>query len=402
MSARKPSLFHRDVFLSTVFTFLLIGLLGFVVINTKYLSPIYNALKDFEYTDLYYSQYKSKQVEFSDEIVLVNIGDADRSGIAEILEFIHSKRPKAIGLDVCFLEKRDSTSDAALKDAIRGPIVLANQLNYATKTSAGAAKNGAQLYVERTHPYFEVMAEGYGNFVGGEGETVRYFQPATKVRGDTMLSFVSQLLKLADLSAYRQLTERDGRAEIINYSQQKFVTLQPSQIGGDTRLEGLLTDKYVIVGYLGSESGAGSLEDLHLTPLNKSFGGHAIPDMYGPEIHAHILSMALNRTYVDTLSKPVSWILAFVITLLHMYVFLRDFVDNHMWFHLIAKVLQLVSFGLLFLAAVMIYHFGNLKIEPSLLLIAIVLSVDALYFLDGIMKWLYKKFNWHSYFIVEH
>lgn len=394
-------MFHRDALISTVFTFLLIGLLGLIAANTKYLSPIYNALKDFEYTDLYYSQYKAKQVAYNEDIVLVNIGDADREGIAAILTLVQSMNPKAVGVDVAFVERRDAENDSLLRNALPGDAVLASQLNY-THSASAKGKARRQLYEEKTHPYFEVRNEGYGNFVAEEGKTVRYFKPATVVQGDTVLSFVGQLLKGSNPAVYRAMMERKKETEIINYSDEKFVVLDPSYLVVNEHFDKLIAGKYVFVGYLGDGNGTGSMEDLHLTPLNKSFGGHSIPDMYGLEIHAHILNMALRGTYVNSLPRSLSWVLAFIITLLHMYIFLRDFVDNHMWFHLIAKVLQLTSFGLMFLLAIGIYHFGNLKIEPSLLLIAIVLSVDALYFLDGIMKWLYKKFHWQSYFIVEH
>lgn len=400
MSPRRSRLFHRDALIATVFTFMLIGLLGMAAMHTKYLAPIYVALQDFEYTDLYYSQYKSKQVAYSEAIVLVNIGNEDRAGIAEILEVVQASGPRLIGLDVGFQNQQDSASDARLKQALQGPLVLASQFNYADNFSDAVA-SGTPLREERSHPYFEVGHQGYGNFVAPVGKTVRYFQPAVTVKGDTLLSFVAQVLKQTDKAAFRQMMERNSRGgpEIINYGEKKFIVLSAAQIREDASVRQLFTDKYVLMGYMGGESGVKCLEDLHLTPLNKSFGGHAIPDTYGIEIHAHILGMALEGKYINTMSKSFSWAVAFLITLLHMYVFLRDFVDNRLWYHIFAKVVQFVSFLLILFLSIAVFHFAHLKVEPSLLLAAILFSVDALYLLDGIMKWLYKKYKLPTYFI---
>lgn len=390
---RRHRLFHRDTWIAVVFTYALMAMLGLVFFNTKFLQPVYHALKDFQFTDMYYALYVRHQREADDDIVLVNIGREDRTGIARLLQTIRLAEPRIIGLDVAFPDLRDPHADTLLRDALTGSVPL-----------VGIAQAGQRLDKPLLHnaPFFGLSnREGYGNFGQDTAGTVRTFSPffVPSSQGDTMLSFTARLLRDGGYhDAWNALRQRRHRTEIIRYSGKVFPFLDPAQIReGHPALEAL-RDRIVLVGYLGPGGGRRDLEDVYLTPLNRSFGGHALPDKYGVEIHAQILDMMLHQRYVNRLPARISLAIGFGITLLHIYLYLWFFVRRHIWFHVVAKMSQLVSFGLIFLLALGIYHYFSLRIEPTPMLIAIVLSVDALYFLDAIMKTLHRRWGIATYF----
>jgi CHASE2 domain-containing sensor protein len=399
MACVGRSYFHRDALLSVLFTYMLLGFLGLIFFNTKYLNPIYQALYDFEFTDFYYTLFDEPSKTIDPDIVLVNIGNKDRKAIANMVGVLAEYHPSVIGLDVCFIEQKDLATDSILKAALHGstPLVLASQLMYLHDTTTVPE-------IQRTHPFFGVQRkEGYGSFLGQANRTVRYFQPYIQPKPDSLLyAFSTKMAKEHKPEAYAQLMQRGGRAEYINYRHTHFISIDADSVYvGHPGLE-IIKGKVVLMGYLGDEDKPDRLEDLHLTPFNKSFGGHSVPDMYGVEIHAHILKMIFSGKYVFEPDKWLLRLLAFLLTLLHIYPFLYYFVKKHIWFHIVAKSMQLLSSGIIFIICMYLFHYFDIRMEPAYLIYAVILSVDALYFLDGIAKYLHRKYALESYFMESH
>jgi CHASE2 domain-containing sensor protein len=409
MSGKKKKHVFRDVLISTIFTFLLILLLKLVFFNTHYLDPISNALSDFQFTDLYYSAIRSKSNAVNKDIVIVNIGDNSRAQIAEQLQIIESHGPKIIGLDVTFPQLKDSASDQALKEALHGnvPVVLASQFVYEAAGEEEAHGSHHETKAKRdiitSNPFFEVeKQEGFGSFLAEEGTTTRYYKPFSVAGEGRLHSFSAKIAEIADKDAYTDLETRKKDSEVIHYTDESFITLDANEITADNPQLDILRGKIVLMGYMGPQLGTKVFEDLHLTPLNKSYGGHSIPDTYGIEIHAHVLSMILQRDYIHEPGKFMLFIISFFVALLHMYLFAYFFVEKHFWFHLAAKTIQLLSFALMLLVSLLVYHYFHVKLEPALLLIAVLLGVDALYLVEALIKWMHRKFRLESYFISDH
>ena len=383
---------HLDVLVSTAITFIILGILSFIFFNTKFLNPIYNSLKDFQSTDLYFSQYKSKSTALNKDVILVNIGDADRQQIAASLAELVKYKPKVIGLDVCFPERGDYTSDSALKAVLNHKnIVLASQFHY--------ENNSKDPELVSTNDFFELSdQEGFGNFLGGSSSTVRYFAPFAELDTHRLMSFSTKILQIAYPEHFETLQSRKNKTEIINYRDENFLKIHIDDVIGNTQSTEFYEDKVILMGYMGDKSGRKVMEDLHVTPLNKSVSGVSVPDMYGVEIHAHSIAMMMNNEYINEVSYWLSVLIAVIICALHMYIFIFLFVKKHLWFHTLAKLIQLISFGLLFSLSIMVFHYFNLKIEPSLLLIGIIIAVDALYFAELLMMFLHKKFKVSTYF----
>jgi CHASE2 domain-containing sensor protein len=398
---RKNFLFCRDVLITGICTFGVIGMLSFVFINVKFLSPFYNALKDYELLDTYYNIRGRSNEGLSDkDIILVNIGDADRRKIAEKLEVIGSVRPKIIGLDVTFPTLKASAADSALKEVfsrLGDTLVLASQIDY-------LSEDGASYSVISSNPFFDVKErEGFGNFLVESKGTVRYAAPfVSDSAGVKKFSFTSRIVKSADSLAFSQLLKRGHASEVIRYSESSFIKLDLDSIYQGNPNLNLLRNKYVLVGYLGPVDGSYDLEDRHLTPLNASYGGRSVPDMYGLEIHAHILNMILKRGYIREVPQFLNGLIAFVVAIIHLVPFLYFFVKKHFWFHAIAKSVQLLSALMIYFIAILCFHYFHVKYEPSFTIVAVVISVDALYLSDGVMKWLSRRANIQSYFASEH
>jgi CHASE2 domain-containing sensor protein len=395
---RFNSAFHRDVFLATVFTFAGLFLLKLIFFNTHYLDPISRAIEDFQFTDLYYSKLQQHSAsDVNTDIVLVNIGANSRAEIAEQLNTLYSFQPKAVGLDVTFAERKNPREDSLLKKSLAGfdRLVVTENIEY------GKAEHADII---SSHPYFEVESKSaFGNFLAQENKVIRYFSPYFK-KGlpEEQKSFTASLAEIVDPAAFSRLNERQNQAEVIHYRRQHFIQFDHDEIRPDNPALTVLKDKIVLIGYMGDRLGQLTLEDLHLTPLNSSFGGHSVPDMYGVEIHAQILSMILNGDYINHLPQWSVLLISFLITLLHMYLFLYFYVKKHVWFHLVAKVAQLLSFGVIVIASLFAYHFLHWKAEPAYLLVAVALSVDMLYFYDGLVRWMHQKFGYDTYFNQGH
>ena len=65
-----------------------------------------------------------------------------------------------------------------------------------------------------------------------------------------------------------------------------------------------LRGKIVLIGYLGENLvDSLSCHDKYFTPLNENYVGRSMPDMYGVVIHANIVSMILNDSYIYNLDN---------------------------------------------------------------------------------------------------
>lgn len=403
MSAPKgpidKKLLHRDVFLASVLTFVILFLLKLVIFNTKYLDPISLPLSDFQFTDLYYSQFRKQQADIDTNIVIVNIGENDRAALIQQIQIIESFNPKVIGLDVTFVAQKDAETDSALKAVLHGsiPIILTSNIVYSDQDL-----HQGTFSTESSNTYFEKKQdEGFGNFLAEEGQTVRYYPPFLSKENEKIPAFSTQIIAKYDSNAYFKLLSRKLKTEIINYQSNNFAKLDVGDIYQNADLN-FLKGKIVLMGYMGPNFSQVVFEDNHLTPLNKSYGGHAQSDKYGIEIHANIISMVLRKDYINELPKWVTYVIAFLVCMAHMYLFIYLFVQHHKWFHLGVKLMQLASFAILVFLSLLIFGIFGLKLEPGYIVIGVLLSGDAIYFYEAFVILLHPKFHFKSLFAQNH
>ncbi len=387
-------LFKRDTILATIMVFIVMGLLALIPINTHVLDPIKMALQDFDYNDLAYSQFdKNGHTSVDTNIVVVNIGNADRAGIAGIISELASKKPAVIGVDVLFNEAKAAAPDSLLVQLFSGSdkIVLAYHLQAEKRVLAASG-----------FLWPNAMARGYANFVGEEGGSIRHTAPIMKNKGTVYQSFAAAVAQVAYPVEYKKLVYRNNRTEQLNYTRtaNKFLVVDGKEIlaGRETSIS--FTGKTILLGYISPDPN--SIEDKHFTPFNKKSVGKTVPDMEGVFIHANIISMIRDHDYVNKSPVWINWLVASVLCWLHMSLFIRFFVDKHLWFHLVAKIAQVVSAVLFVYLGLLFYFKWDVKINLTPTFVAIILAVDVLYFYEAISTWLHKRFGIHSLFIHAH
>lgn len=381
-----------ESFLATVLVFIVLGLLALFPLNIKVFNPIKELLKDFKYTDIYYSKfYNNQQVDTA--IAVVNVGQLDRFQIANLLELIQEDQPKVVGVDIFFRSLKEPIADSLLqlqlnRENIVTPVFLHEESNL------------------QNHPFFKPATVGYVNFVSSDSliSTIRYFRPYYEVEREKLASFSTKVAAFYAPEVEQKLTERDNDIEIINYygDYSNFLSLEGSNIlAGEKEVS--FKDKIVILGYIGNQLGRkDNLEDLFFTPLNKETIGRSLPDMYGAVIHANVIHMLLHEQYIDSLNNFVLYSLTFLICLIHVVFFIYFFVKQHLWYHLFAKIAQLISSLFLLWICLVLFANYNFKIENTLLIIGVLLAVDVLYLYESLAAFIYRKYHLKSYFIHEH
>ena len=136
--------------------------------------------------------------------------------------------------------------------------------------------------------------------------------------------------------------------------------------------------------------------------MNVKFAGKAYPDMNGIFVQANIITMILDGAYVKKMPKLVAWLVAIVIGWLHMSLFIRYYLESHIWFHLVAKVAQVFSVLLFAYLAIFLYDQFRIKLEMKYTLYVIALAVDVIYFYEAFVTWLHRKFNYQTIFSHHH
>lgn len=392
-------LLKRDTLFATIAVFLVMGMFSFLPINTHFLDPIHLALSDFDYNDMAYSQmHKNEDTATDTSIVIVNIGYGDRLAIAGMIDKVNTFNPKVIGVDVLFNEKKDPAVDSILAQQFAASNKIVTVFNY----------SGGEDHHEAVHDkadnkgifFAKSLHQGFANFVGEEEGVIRHFTPFLKE--EHYESFAAAVVKIADPKSYQTLLDRDQLTEIINYtrSADKYLVLDGNDLVSGKADGSVLANKIVLLGYVSKN--ANDVEDKHFTPLNQKYIGRALPDMNGIFIHANIISMIKANDYIHRMPSWLMWSIAFLLCWLHMALFIKDYLDNHIWFHLLAKIAQIISAVFFVYLGLLCFYQFDTQMNMVATLAAIILAVDVLYFYEAFATWLHKKYKFKTIFTHKH
>ena len=387
----RKYLFKRDTLFSTFSVFLLIGLLALIPLNTNVLNPIKTALVDFDFNDIAYAKLgKNSDTRLDERIVIVNIGTADRAQIAGMVEAISQSKPKVIGLDASFNGARDPQADAMLLQVLKNStnVIGASRLEWLNKEE-----------VEQRGYFSNAFHQfGYANFIGEDAGTIRYFSPVERVNGQEYLCFAAALIKTGDPKVFNKLSNRGRTLERIHYERKdnQYLIMDGMDILEGNVSNAIFQNKYVLLGYVNPSPF--DVEDKHFTPMNARFAGKALPDMNGVIIHANIVSMMLDNNYVRKLPGWLNWFITILIAWLHVTLFIRYYIDDHLWFHLAAKVAQIISAVFFVYIGIMMFHWFGLELDIKMPLIVIILAIDVIYFYEAFAIWLNKKYGFNTVF----
>ena len=390
----RKYLYERDTVFATIGVFIVIGLLALLPLNTGLLNPVKKAFADFDFNDLAYAKVGKKTDSIDPRIVIVNIGMADRAVLAGLVEKVASQKPKAIGLDAYFDGERDPESDSLLRKVMHSTpqLIMASRIRW------------EQDSLIENRGYFAMPGKsfGYVNLIGEDRGTIRYFTPFENYEDTELTSFSAALLNLADQAAAKKLHTRHKDLETINFRRQ--LDKYPFAEGNDVLLgnvvDTMFTNKIVLLGYVSSSPN--DIEDMHFTPMNPKMGGKAAPDMNGIVIHANILSMAMDKKYIHSSPFWVNWIITILIAWLHVSLFIRYYIDTHLWFHLVAKTAQIISAIFFVFLSIKCLELFSLKIDMKMPVTVIILAIDIIYFYEAFAVWLHEKYGFKTIFHHKH
>lgn len=408
--------FWLDCLAATVFVF--IALWGLDSISDlpflNSLDPISQALEDIELTDYAFSKLRWEDPPVDTSIVIVNTGYLSRAEIAQQIMVISQFQPKIIALDIIFScdgglrdsvncpQAYDTLSNLILSNAIQeaGTVVMAHKLwrssKFAKENSGEEQDEQEDVFDSLEHSDANLRGnayEGFVNLVTGANhqedlKICRKFTPTVSINDSTEeLSFSVKIAQLYDSVTTQAFLNRNQAEEVINYRGNivdwhgasdypgRYIVLDWDQaLDASTFTPSLLKDKIVLLGFLGSDLRDTSWDDKFFTPLNKKFAGRARPDMYGIVVHANIISMILNRDYVDELPSWLKFVIAFTLCFLNIALFAWIFKHMPIWFDTLTIGLQIVQ--LLIVAALIpyVFYWFNYKLEITAALAALALA----------------------------
>ena len=388
-------LYERDTVLATAWVFTFILLVKILPMpNLHFFDPMKLALEDFDINDITYSKLKGPD-KFDNRIVIINIGHADREGLAYIIEKTASMNPGVIGLDTYFDEPKESYKDSLLR------AVFEKTKNLVAVSRIEWDHHGDGIFLK---DYFDSVHSltGFANLTGEEGGTIRHISPYEKIDDSVHYSFSAMLVKQYSPEAFKKLKTRHDHNEIINFTRRnnQYQIIEAEDLLNDKVDELALKGKIVLLGYIGEDEN--DIEDKVFTPVNEKFAGKSRPDMNGIVVHANIISMILDHNYIKKLPSWVNIIVAILIGWLHMSFFIRYYLENHIWFHLVAKFAQLLSAIFFVYVGIFLFDKFKIKLDMTLTLVVIILAVDIIYFYEAFAVWMHKKFGYKTVFHQKH
>ncbi|MBO9700205.1 MAG: CHASE2 domain-containing protein [Sporocytophaga sp.] len=391
----------RDSIGATIFTMIVLWILSQIEINSDVLNPVSKTLGDFQITDLYFSQFKESE-KADTNIVIVNIGDLDRAGIAEMVNKINAFHPRVIGIDAFFRKPKDKDGDSLLANA------FSKVKNLVLVSKVSKCDGNICDSLETSHPMFcqfaetgmsNMISEGYDKFKTSR-EFSKYEVYRKKVRQygsdnkmyferqvDTIeLDFAAKLAQYINPEAVNNLLKRKDTVEVINFAGNieihgdvnpnasiKYFALDVNQFFEMEDLS-FMKDKIVLMGFLGPNFEKITWEDRFFTPLNINYIGKANPDMYGVVIHANKISMILKGNYINNFNWILTLVINFIIIFLNIALYSYLFLKLGHWFDGASLFLTLFEALLMIFLVIMIFHRFNYKIDFTLATVALFLT----------------------------
>lgn len=399
--------FWMDCVLATAFILALILFGGRVFSAFEILNPIGEAISDMDITDIVFSKLrKDPDAHQNDNIVIVNIGNLNREGIAKQLDIIRKNNPKVIGIDAFFRELHDPHQDSSLSASLQqiDNLVLVTKLNHynPNREIFDTLETSNPLFLDNAHL-------GFANLITSAKEqdsfkVCRSFSSIEWTTDGKQQLFALILAELFDPDAAKWFNQRQNTVELINYGgniveansknsgfTNKFMVLDWMDVFEGNFVSDVFEGKIVILGYLGEDLSDTSWEDKLYTPLNMKYAGRTNPDMYGVVVHANILSMILNNNYIDPMSETAGIVVGALLCLMNVIGFSLIYKLLPRWYDGLTKSIQLIEVLILLLVVVLVFNYFSYKLNLTLGIIAVLFAGDSLELYYGVLKNLFSK-----------
>ena len=214
------------------------------------------------------------------DIILMNIGNSNRTEIAALLLDIDKCSPLMVGVDIIFPKHKESFEDSILANAIEK---MSNDILTFRIDSTGKEESSIDEFRRFAND------EGYVDIHKREGVS-SHFTPIKKVGGKLYESFALKIIKRWKPGFEYNLTVDNSIPILFQRSQQQYYYFVKEDLLDKNVCE-LLKNKIVLVGYLGPGD-----EDKHFTPIrsnNKDQEGK--PGTYGLVIQANAIRTILEH-----------------------------------------------------------------------------------------------------------
>jgi CHASE2 domain-containing sensor protein len=355
--------------------FLTIFIFTFIPINCLFLDPVKKSISDFDVYDIVFSKIREEQ-KADTNIVLVNIGNLSRYDIARQVNVLNSYKPKIIAIDAMFEVEKEPYIDLVLASAFSHcpNLVLVSRLDeYDEK------KDDFDTLITSINLFNQYASNGFANLPTDERasfKTVREFRTSANVDGETVPLFATKVVEKYDSAAFKFFENRKKGTEIINYigNYSKFYYLDHYQVLSGNEDLSFIKDKIVLMGFMGIDFNTRTFEDIYFTPLNAKYAGKSFPDMYGVVIQANIISMILNKNYINVMPQWISILIAVFLTYISAYVIYNVRKNLKDWFWAITKFYILIVSLLNLFIGVMLFHHFSYRMNLTLALAVVVLS----------------------------
>lgn len=401
----------KKFWLDTIYSLVFILVMAFVV--TQFFAfkifdvfdPLGDAFADMESTDIVFSQLREDPIA-EEDIVIVNVGNLNRQGIADLVNIISAAEPKVIGMDMFFYHpKEDTLGDLALSYAfsqVENLVTVSKLLEHNEETNEFDS-------LATSDPMFSQFGEtAYANFITGAADqqdikVCRTFAPKERVSGDLEYAFSVKLAYYMDSVKTMNFLARNKDVEVINYRGNIFdygateapityFALDWYQVYDGQFDPDLIKDKCILFCYMGSELGDRvALDDKYYTPLNAKYAGKAHADMFGGVVHANAVSMILSEDYIDEMDSNIEGLLAIIILYLNIIVFTFIYKVMPQWYDGLTKLIQLIEAFALFTLGLVVFNIYNYKIDTTWTIFGVLIAGDALEVYFGVVKNLFTK-----------
>ncbi len=406
-----------SIWLDSLFATIFIYLVMYLISNISAFKifdafdSIGQALEDMEMTDIAFSQMRDP-LPPDTSIVLVNIGPLGRGEIADQLRIIDKYKPKVIGMDSFFKSygpANDTLGSLSLADALtnlQAQLVMVARVEQSD--SLAGLHEGDEIYdvlyvsdsMYTKNAHFAIANLDTQAEFQDDIKICRAFPPQREVisTGEKHIAFGAKMAQLYDPSSTEPLLSRNKEFEVINYRGDfanffdddpfatRFYALDWYQVLEEDFVPELIKDKIVLFGFMGEQFGAPEWEDKFFTPLNSKIAGRANPDMFGPVIHANIVSMIINRDYVDNFSETTENIIGLVLCYLNVLIFSLIYRSMGAWYDGATKLIQVLEVMIILFIIIQLFASYSFKLELTVGLFAIALAGDLLEIYYGVIR----------------
>ncbi|MBT8260502.1 MAG: CHASE2 domain-containing protein, partial [Bacteroidia bacterium] len=311
----------------------------------------------------------------------------DRFLIAQAINKVQEQHPKVVGLDIVFKDLKNPFVDSILKNTL---------YKYSNIITSYYLENDS---IVSNHNYFKSdnNIEGFINMnLSNQDAVIRNF---IGVKDNNNLSFATQIAKKSGKLKEKNISKLDEQIPVKYFGEiDNFITFDIDEL---LELESIpvMKDAIVVFGYLGTPTGnIFDIEDKHFTPLNDKFTGRSTPDMFGVVIHANIIKMLTNNSFVKKIPKTIIYLIAIVCSFFTILFGMRLYKRSSLAYDILIKFIQLIiSVAILYMALLLLRLNVYIFITPI-----VVLSLFGLEMIDFyvyLLDYLKKRFKWDSYLL---